>query len=273
MRGQGSPQGVKPPYQVVQSRLSPPWMVAGPFLTARAAGNWVASHTGAGGPSPPPPPGSSGGGPQPGPHVPAPKPGSIARRAAALVAEALKFRGNPYVWGGARPDPGWDCSGFINWLLGRALGITLPGGIRGFDGSVHGPVVADYAAWTGAVTVTTPVPGDLVIWWWPGVPFGGHIGLYVGGGRMISALDPSDGTIVTPVGGAGPSGQGPQYRRILALAHGSVPLVSTGQVPSVAIRLALLLGAVVVVVGGGVIVAGIVVAGVAGRPGKKVTRV
>lgn len=45
----------------------------------------------------------------------------------AIAADALRYKGAPYVWGGAKPS-GWDCSGFVNYVIGHDLGMTIPGG-------------------------------------------------------------------------------------------------------------------------------------------------
>jgi len=130
---------------------------------------------------------------------------AVATASRSITGAATRYRGRvPYVWGGGNPG-GWDCSGFVNWVLGHQLGLVLPGGIRGFDGSTHGPVVGDYVTWGGAVTVPAPpAAGDLCIW--TGGDFGGHIGFALGPRTMISALDPAAGTAVTPIAGEGPPG-------------------------------------------------------------------
>ena len=46
-------------------------------------------------------------------------------RGPAIVAEALKHLGAPYVWGGDTPA-GWDCSGMIQWVYKQVTGVTLP---------------------------------------------------------------------------------------------------------------------------------------------------
>lgn len=127
----------------------------------------------------------------------------------ALVSVALSYKGCKYKWGGWLPA-GWDCSGFVNYVLGKQLGQTLPGGIK-WPGSWHGPVAAQYRIWTGAVTVTTPQPGDLCCWQT-------HVGIYIGNGEMISALSKEHGTRISPVSW-GPKGQTVSYRRIKTLEY------------------------------------------------------
>lgn len=117
----------------------------------------------------------------------------------------------PYKWGKANPR-GWDCSGYVNYVLGHDLGYTLPGGVKDFSGTWHGPVVAQYATWKGAGTVREEEPGDLAVW--VGLGAGGHIGIVTGKNEMISALDPQYGTVVTPIRGYGPAGAPLIFRRV-----------------------------------------------------------
>jgi hypothetical protein len=189
-----------------------------------------------------------------------------------VVDEALKYRGKvPYVYGGASPR-GWDCSGFVNSVLGHDLGLTLPGGIRHFTGQSHGPVVVQYATWSGAVTVKgPPQAGDLCVF--VGLGPLGHIGFAIDGTRMISALDPQYGTAVTPIVGYGPPGAPLVYRRIKGVgSDGSVPAAAQGQaagnvaadlllgagvgLASVGLLVGILLAGAVLVGGGAVLLAG-----------------
>jgi cell wall-associated NlpC family hydrolase len=45
----------------------------------------------------------------------------------AIASDALRYQGAPYKWGGAKPD-GWDCSGFVNYVIGHDMGMRIPGG-------------------------------------------------------------------------------------------------------------------------------------------------
>ncbi|WP_043807058.1 MULTISPECIES: C40 family peptidase [Micrococcaceae] len=86
---------------------------------------------------------------------------------------------SPYVYGGTSPSTGWDCSGFTKWVYAQA-GIELP---RTSQQQI------------AAMTPTSnPQPGDLV-----SQNGGGHIGIYLGDGKMVSALNPGDGTLVHPI--------------------------------------------------------------------------
>jgi len=99
-----------------------------------------------------------------------------------LAAIAYTGIGHPYVWGGTTPN-GWDCSGFTQWVYAQA-GISIP----------------RVNAWTAMKPTSTPAPGDLVM-----QNGGAHVGIYVGNGMMISALNPSDGTILHATSATGTS--------------------------------------------------------------------
>jgi peptidoglycan DL-endopeptidase CwlO len=122
----------------------------------------------------------------------------------AIADDAMRYQGLGYKWAGNGSTPGnWDCSSFVSYVLNHDLGIAIPGyKPHTFGGHGHGPVVAMYRVWGGAHTVSTPESGDLICF---GVT---HIGIYIGGGKMISALNPSMGTKVTNVF------SGPTYRRV-----------------------------------------------------------
>ncbi|UZX01994.1 glycoside hydrolase [Arthrobacter sp. CDRTa11] len=100
--------------------------------------------------------------------------------ASGLAAIAYTGIGSPYVWGGTTPN-GWDCSGFTQWVYAQA-GISIP----------------RVNAWTAMKPTSTPSPGDLVM-----QNGGAHVGIYVGNGMMISALNPSQGTLLHSVASTG----------------------------------------------------------------------
>lgn len=148
-----------------------------------------------------------------------------------IAADALKWTGQGYVFGGSASRPGlWDCSSFVSWVLGHDLGLGLPGGkwgAAGFPPGSHGPVVTSYASWRGAITVQSPARGDLVCFVGTGAE--GHIGIVLGPDQMVSALDSSQGTVVTPITGYGPPGAPVVYRRVIAAAAGSALAAAGGQ--------------------------------------------
>ena len=140
-----------------------------------------------------------------------------------IASDAMQYQGVPYAWAKANPN-GWDCSGFVNWVLGHDLGMALPGSVKaGFSGKSHGPVVVQYATWTKATKVRSPEAGDLCIWY--GLGAAGHIGIAVSPTQMISALNPALGTIVTDIQGTGPPSAPLTYRRVTGMgqAVGCIP--------------------------------------------------
>lgn len=96
----------------------------------------------------------------------APRRVSVGERAAKIALEAV---GIPYSWGGTSPETGFDCSGLVRWAYGR-LGIEVP----------H----SSYALWSTGRPVGRDRmrSGDVLVF--SGI---GHVGLYVGGGRMVHA--------------------------------------------------------------------------------------
>ncbi len=127
----------------------------------------------------------------------------------AIVNDGRQYLGVPYSWGKANPKDGWDCSGYLNWVLGHDLGMTLPLGVKNFDGSWHGPVTGNYLLWTGATTIprSQAAPGDLACW-----PT--HIGIVSGSNTMLNAYSRSRPTSETPIDGWGPPGEPLTIRRI-----------------------------------------------------------
>jgi len=108
--------------------------------------------------------------------------GSIGSRA-VLIAE--RFLGVPYLWGGADPVSGFDCSGLVMYVYGQ-LGISLP----------HASSLQYLSA--PKISREDLVPGDLVFFFPgvagapPGLP--GHVGMYIGDDKFIQA--PHTGDVV-----------------------------------------------------------------------------
>jgi cell wall-associated NlpC family hydrolase len=104
------------------------------------------------------------------PTVDVPAPNSAA---AGAIAEAKQQLGKPYRYGGSGPDS-FDCSGLTSWAWRHGGGKSLPHSSR-----------AQYGA-TSRVSLNDIAPGDLVFF---GSSVGSihHVGIYVGGGKMIDA--------------------------------------------------------------------------------------
>lgn len=127
-----------------------------------------------------------------------------------IANQALGYVGTPYVWGAANPPDGTDCSGLVNAIVGRNLGMGIPGYPTGkFSG--HGPVTGQWYVWSGCTTVSKAdaAPGDLVCWL-------SHMGICVGNGEMVSALNPKMGTLKTTFAGGSPVGEPMLIRRLKA---------------------------------------------------------
>lgn len=116
--------------------------------------------------------------------------GGVVDGSIASIAES--YIGADYVFGGA-PAKGvgnWDCSSFVNWVVGVKAGRAIPRYAAGkYTGSTHGPVTTEWLVWTGAVFVShNPAdaqPGDLCCWQT-------HMGIAIGGGEMVSARTEKD---------------------------------------------------------------------------------
>jgi cell wall-associated NlpC family hydrolase len=106
-----------------------------------------------------------------------------------IADDFLSYVGKvPYRWGGASPA-GWDCSGAVTYVLHHDMGLSLP------DNS-H-TVCMQFYNWSGAVKVSTPVAGCIVLW-------PSHMGIAIDSTRMVSALNPKRGTCVTTFRDGGP---------------------------------------------------------------------
>ena len=96
---------------------------------------------------------------------------------AAMLSEAEKYIGYPYVWGGASPATSFDCSGYLSWVINHSgwnVGRQTAQGLYNL-----------------CTRTSSPKPGDLVFFKGtydtPGVS---HCGIYVGDGRMLHCGDP-----------------------------------------------------------------------------------
>ena len=118
---------------------------------------------------------------------------TLGQRAARI---ALRAVGVPYRWGGTSPGSGFDCSGLVYWTYGR-LGISLP----------H----SSYAlAGTGRPIRSSRLrPGDLLFFWG-----NGHVGIYVGHGRMVHAPHAGERVQVVRLAASGYGGALDAARRV-----------------------------------------------------------
>ena len=98
---------------------------------------------------------------------------------AAMIAEAEKYVGYPYVWGGSSPSTSFDCSGFISWVINHSgwnVGRQTAQGLY----NICTPVSPEQAK-----------PGDLVFFVGTYDTVGmSHVGLYVGNSVMLHCGDP-----------------------------------------------------------------------------------
>ncbi len=105
---------------------------------------------------------------------------------AAMIAEAEKYLGREYVWGGSSPSTGFDCSGFVCWVINHSgwhVGRTTAQGLR----KICTRISSDEAK-----------PGDLIFFQGTyDTPGASHVGIYVGGGMMIHCGNPISYTSVT----------------------------------------------------------------------------
>lgn len=101
-----------------------------------------------------------------------------------VIAYASNFLGTPYVWGGTSPNPGFDCSGFVQYVYGH-FGVST--GRTTYDQINHGT----------AVSRDQLQAGDLIFFGTSGNPT--HVGIYLGNGAYIHAPRTGDVVKVSPL--------------------------------------------------------------------------
>ena len=100
---------------------------------------------------------------------------------AAMMEEAEKYLGYPYVWGGSNPNTSFDCSGFVSWVVNNC-GVGWNLGRLGADSLRH---TCSY------VSPANARPGDLIFFEGTYDTTGAsHVGIYVGDNMMIHCGDP-----------------------------------------------------------------------------------
>lgn len=102
----------------------------------------------------------------------------VDAKRAGIIKTAQTGIGGAYIWGG-KTFRAWDCSGFVSWVFAQ-----------------HGVKLTAYTfSMVGELKPTSnPQPGDIVF-----QNGYNHVGIYLGNGQMISALNPSEGTIIHSV--------------------------------------------------------------------------
>ena len=101
------------------------------------------------------------------------KPPVTTNKGQAVVDYALQFVGNPYVYGGSSLTNGTDCSGFTMSVYAK-FGIKLPHSSSAQRSCGRG------------VSYSEAKPGDIIC-------YDGHVALYMGGGQIVHASNPTDG--------------------------------------------------------------------------------
>ncbi|MCU1490934.1 MAG: hypothetical protein JWM85_2339 [Acidimicrobiaceae bacterium] len=118
--------------------------------------------------------------------APPPAVASSGGAGAAAVHAAESQIGVPYVWGGATPGSGFDCSGLVMWAWGQA-GVSLPHSAQGqYDSIAH-------------ISASQLQPGDLIFYASGGYIY--HVVMYIGGGQAVQAMDTGTLIQITPVWG------------------------------------------------------------------------
>jgi len=100
---------------------------------------------------------------------------------AAMIQEAEKYLGYPYVWGGSNPSTSFDCSGFVSWVINQSGA-----------GSVGRSTAQGLFNQCAIIEPGEAKPGDIIFFTGTYASAGpvSHVGIYVGGGYMIHAGNP-----------------------------------------------------------------------------------
>ena len=102
-----------------------------------------------------------------------------------IINYAMQFEGYPYVWGGDSPSTGFDCSGFVQYVYAH-FGIDLP------------RTTFEQVNCGTPVSLSDVKPGDLVFEM-PSPEGPNHVGIYIGNGKILDAMDPQNGVTISPI--------------------------------------------------------------------------
>lgn len=102
-----------------------------------------------------------------------------------IINYAMQFEGEPYVWGGSTPSTGFDCSGLVQYVFGH-FGISLP------------RTTYEQVNCGRAVSLSDIQPGDL-IFEIPSAEGPQHVGIYIGDGKILDAMNPQNGVTISPL--------------------------------------------------------------------------
>lgn len=145
----------------------------------------------------------------------------VAGAGSAVSADAMQYLGSgaKYRYGGGNPTTGWDCSGFVNYVVGHDLAQPIPGYAGGkFTGKTHGPVTGQWATTSLAQTIPRAQvqAGDLIVW-----PLF-HMGIAIDNTTMINCPGPN-GTAAPVLHEINTGHSGPFICRRLRDAPGYTP--------------------------------------------------
>lgn len=112
-------------------------------------------------------------------------------RVSEIIAHAKTYLGIPYVWGGSHPNPGFDCSGFVQYVFGQC-GITLPR--QSHDQATIGKPVSRNALKPGDLLFFANTDSYAALY----ANHVTHVGIYIGHDAMIesSSTHHDEGVVV-----------------------------------------------------------------------------
>lgn len=107
----------------------------------------------------------------------------------AIMSEAAKYVGYPYVWGGSSPSTSFDCSGFVCWVMSNSGVHDLP--------RTTAQGIYDQC---GRISASDAKPGDIIFFTGTYNSAGpvSHVGIYCGDGIFVHAGDPIKYSRITP---------------------------------------------------------------------------